>query len=95
MRVPDLETLIREFAGRGEITHISLSPRGKGWAASYSPASVFGVSFAEHADPVEALKEAMTNIKLRRKSPKATKPTKEPDPEAPALEDDGLPDPTA
>jgi hypothetical protein len=62
-----LEQRIRDLAARGEITHLSLTPRAKGWAATYTPASVMGVSFAEDGDPVKAIEAALDGIKLRRK----------------------------
>ena len=31
-----LEDTLRELAAHGEITHVSLSPRGKGWSAAFS-----------------------------------------------------------
>lgn len=54
---PDLETVIRDLAARGELNHISLTPsqNGKLWRGSFAPSSVFGISYAEDADPVMAL----------------------------------------
>lgn len=75
-----LEDRIRELAARGELTHVSLAPSGKKWMASYAPASVFGTSQAEHADPVQAILDAFDGIKLKRRSTPGLKPTPEPDP---------------
>lgn len=71
----NLEALIRDLAKRGELTHLSLSPRmierGQkkvaGWGAIFAPASNFGNTFGEDTDPVEALKSAINDAKLRRK----------------------------
>jgi hypothetical protein len=75
-----LEEAIRDLAKRGEITHLSLhSKHGPGptvWAASFSPATSMGNSYAESRDPVEALLEAFEGIKLRRRAPaKVDKPS--------------------
>lgn len=65
--MPSLEETIREIAARGDMSHISLVPSQKGnlWRASFTPCSVFGISFAEDADPVKALQLAMTSTKLK------------------------------
>lgn len=74
----DLEDLIRDVAARGELTHLSLAPRKieqgenkfvNGWGATFAPASVMGNTFGESTDPVEALKSAITDAKLRRRPP--------------------------
>jgi hypothetical protein len=74
----ELEDLIRDVCSRGELTHLSLSPRKiergenkfvNGWGATFSPASVMGNTFGENVDPVEALKSAIEDAKLRRKAP--------------------------
>lgn len=74
-----LDERIRDLVKRGELTHLSLTPTANGWSASYSPASVFGNSHAEHADPVQALIAAFDGIKVKRRAPKHMKPTPEPD----------------
>lgn len=66
-----LEDMIRAAAKNGELTHLSLTPvAGKGplgcvWSASYSPASKWGSGFGRHADPVEAIKLAMTDQRFK------------------------------
>lgn len=75
-----LEEAIHDLARRGEITHLSLHAKhGPGptvWAASFSPASSMGNSYAESKDPVTALLEAFEGIKLRRRAPaKVDKPS--------------------
>lgn len=70
-----LEDLIRDLARRGEMTHLSLTPRkiernGKsvsGWACVLSPASVSGNFFGEDLDPVDAIKNTIRDAKLRRR----------------------------
>lgn len=73
----DLEELIRDVAKRGELTHLSLSPRRievgenkfiNGWGASFSPASNTGNLFAEDTDPIKALVGAIEEAKLQRRS---------------------------
>jgi len=85
-----LEERIRDLAERGNLTHISLTPRHDGrkllgWAASYSPATGWGQGFGLDADPVTAILTAIDDWKPARK-PRKTKVV--PD-------DDDLPDPTA
>lgn len=74
----DLEELIRDVASRGELTHLSLTPRKiekgenkfvNGWGATFAPASVMGNTFAESTDPVEALKQCIEDARMRRKAP--------------------------
>jgi hypothetical protein len=65
----DLETTLRDLAARGELTHISLTPSGKGWRALYAPASTFANSFAEDKDPVKAILLACEGAKLRKRAP--------------------------
>lgn len=68
----DLEALLRAAAEAGELTHLSLVPvAGKGprnlaWSVSYSPASTFGTGYAVHADPVEAIKLALSDKRLAK-----------------------------
>lgn len=64
-----LEDTLRDLAKRGEITHISLTPSGKGWRASFSPSSITGASFGEDRDPVNALLLALASAKLRKRLP--------------------------
>lgn len=75
-----LETKLRELAARGEITHLSLVPRGSKWEATFAPASTFGITIVQHADPVTALTAALENTKLKRRSTAGLKPTSEPEP---------------
>ena len=65
---PNLEDVIRFVANRGELSHLSLaqSQDGKMWRASFSMCSHFGVSFAEDADPVQAIALALTTAKLKK-----------------------------
>jgi len=73
----ELSDLIRDLAKRGELTHLSLSPREielgnnkkvKGWGATFAPASTFGNTFGEDTDPVVALLNALNDAKLRHRS---------------------------
>lgn len=83
----DLEKTIRDLAERGEITHLSLVPRGKGWSATFATAGTFETVFVEGSDPIETLMDALTKPKLKRRAPTKKQ-------EAIASEDD-LPDPLA
>lgn len=62
-----LEAIIRAAAKNGELTHLSVipvagdGPGGIVWAASFSPASKWGSGFGRDADPVAAIKQAMTD----------------------------------
>ena len=90
MTTSGLEDRLRALAAKGELTHISLTPRhdGKkflGWAASYAPATGWGPGFALDADPVTAILMAIESWKPARK-PRAKKGLPDEDP---------LPDPTA
>jgi hypothetical protein len=69
--VADLEDTIRDLAKRGELTHLSLAPNpsGKGWRATFAPASVFGVCHGGDEDPVKAMLLAIDGAKIRRKAP--------------------------
>lgn len=62
-----LEEAIRECAGRGELSGVSLSlnPSHTKWRASFTPTSVFGISFAEDEDPVKALLMAISGPVLK------------------------------
>jgi hypothetical protein len=59
-----LEALIRDAAKRGKLTHLSIigswnkGDNGVTYKASYKGGSV---CFGEHADPVQALIEALTD----------------------------------
>lgn len=67
-----LEEAIRQLAARGEISNLSLTMNGTGtkWRACFAPCSVFGLSYAEDADPAVALQRALTTMKLKtRKVP--------------------------
>jgi hypothetical protein len=68
-----LEDMIRDLALRGELSHLSIAPRGNGWSVSFCPTSKFGVFFGEHKDPVEAIKAALEAPRLRRR--KSSEPT--------------------
>lgn len=57
----NLEDMIRAIAEIGELTHLSLNPVAGGWHAVYSPASKWGSGYGRDADPVEAIKQAMTD----------------------------------
>jgi hypothetical protein len=61
----NLEDIIRGLATRGELSHISLLPSRGGFRASFTMCSKFGVSFAEHKDPVEAIRIACTTAKMK------------------------------
>lgn len=66
----NLEDMIRAACANGDMTHLSVAPvAGKGpnnvvWSASFSPASRFGSGFGRDADPVRAMKLAMTDTRL-------------------------------
>ncbi len=65
----NLEDLIRGLAARGELSHISLvgptDVKRKKFRAAFAMSSKFGVSFAEHEDPVEAIRIACTTAKMK------------------------------
>lgn len=63
-----VDDVLRDLAKRGEISHISLVPsqNGKLWRASFAMCSVFGISFAEDADPAKAIILACTSAKLKK-----------------------------
>lgn len=65
-----LEMAIRQLAARGEISNLSLTMNATGtkWRACFAPCSVFGLSYAEDADPCKALQLAMTTIKLKTRT---------------------------
>jgi hypothetical protein len=70
-----LEELIRDMAQRGELTHLSLSPVGKEWAASFCAASpIGGYTFILDADPATALVRAIQETKLRKRRPENKEP---------------------
>lgn len=52
-----LDEAIREVVGRGELSHISIGMNSSHtkWRASFTPTSIFGISFAEDEDPIKAL----------------------------------------
>jgi hypothetical protein len=95
-----LETIIRDLAARGELSHISLTPSsdGKKWRGSFTMCSKYGVSFGEDKDPIEALRIACTTAKMKR-APVALKDLAIVETiaqETVEVEaDDGLPDPCA
>jgi hypothetical protein len=64
-RLPStLPELLREIVKRGELTYLSVVPRGDCFAASYTPASGFRHGMAEHEDPVQALIDAIHACKV-------------------------------
>lgn len=67
----NLEEVIRDLAARGELTHLSLAPNpsAKGWRATFSPASVFGVCHGADLDPVKAILLAIDGAKIKRRAP--------------------------
>jgi len=69
-----LEELIREAAsGKNGLTHLSIIPTAKGWSATYSPSRQCAHNTVLHADPVEALKLAITGWRaVRNVTPKET-----------------------
>lgn len=60
-----LDQLIADTAKRGELSYLSLIPTRKGWSATYARASNCSHSIATHADPVEAIRLALTAKKPR------------------------------
>ncbi len=54
-----LEEQIHDLARRGELTHLSLTPRGNTFVASFAPARAMGVFYGEDADPVKAIRAAL------------------------------------
>lgn len=72
-----LDDIIRDLVAKGEMSHISLVSHGKVFSASFVMCSKFGVSLAEHEDPVEALRLAMTKAKMKHHKTPDMKPTKE------------------
>lgn len=73
----DLETIIRDAATRGELVHISVVAVAGGFAASYTPASMYGVTHTRNKDPVAAIKEAIATTKTKRT--RVSKPTDDSD----------------
>lgn len=69
--MPSLEETIRDIVARGELTHFSLTPSqgGRMWRASFTPASTFGNTISEDADPIKALMMAFTTTKMKRRPP--------------------------
>lgn len=66
-----LEEIIDDAARRGELVHLSVSNNasGKGFSASYGPASGFGVTIVYDESPSKALHRAIAETKLRAKRP--------------------------
>lgn len=62
-----LDTVLRDLAKRGELTHISVVPsqNGKTFRASFAMSSKFGISFAEDPDPAQAIMLACTTAKMK------------------------------
>jgi hypothetical protein len=81
-----LEDLIRHLALEGELNYLSIIPvAGKGpkdivFSATYSAASKWGHGIARDADPVEALKKAIADHRVK-KTAKAPPPPPAPDEE--------------
>lgn len=73
-----LEDMIADAVKRGELVNLSVYAKDGAFHASFCPASKSGIAFAEHADPVEAMKAAIKSVKLARPS-RVSKPTEAPD----------------
>ena len=71
-----VDAVLRDLAARGELNHVSLMPSqdGKMWRASFAMCSKFGISFAEDADPAQAIILACTTAKLKPR-PAERRPT--------------------
>jgi hypothetical protein len=54
-----LEETLRNLAANGELSYVSLAPCASGFGAVYSPASQWGNFHARHADPVQAILDAV------------------------------------
>jgi hypothetical protein len=69
-----VDDVLRDLAKRGEISHISLTPSqsGKFFRASFAMTSLFGVSFAEDADPAKAIIKACLSAKLKTRRKAST-----------------------
>lgn len=76
-----LEDMLRGLAKHGELTYISVLSNGKGFEATYSPASYWGHGFAVSDDPVMAIQAAIKNFR----KPGYVEPDSETDPEVAAL----------
>jgi len=77
-----LEEQLRDCARRGELNYLSVIPRdprkGGGFSVTYSPATNCAHSFAEHGDPVEAMKAAIAGWKPAKRSRAEPKVVAEP-----------------
>lgn len=70
-----LEELIRDMASRGQITHLSVIPDSTGWRAVFCAASVTsGYTTAHDKDPVEAMRKAIVETKIRKRAAVPTVP---------------------
>jgi hypothetical protein len=54
-----LEDILRGLAKRGELSYLSIIPRGDEFSASYSPASNWGHGHGQDTDPVKAILDAI------------------------------------
>lgn len=69
-----LEELIQAAAKKGEMNHLSVITSGKGFSATYCPASTCAHSTEYDADPAEALRKAIDGWKPRKRSALKDKP---------------------
>ena len=71
-----VDAVLRDLAARGELNHVSIVPsqNGKMWRASFAMCSRFGISFAEDADPAQAIILACTTAKMKPR-PAEKRPT--------------------
>lgn len=70
-----LEELIRDMATRGELTHMSITPRNGVWEAVFCAGSTLeGYTTGTSADPVDAMRLAIVNTKIKRRRVHPVKP---------------------
>jgi hypothetical protein len=88
MTTQTVDDVLHDLAKRGEISHISLTPsqNGKLWRASFAMCSKFGVTFAEDADPAQAIIRACTSAKMKPRSAQKRSAIVEHEPELPTRE---------
>jgi hypothetical protein len=71
----DLETVLRELADAGKLSHISILSSGSGFHASFAAASSWGRGMAWHkTDPVVAALEAISKAPKSAPEKKRTQP---------------------
>ena len=73
-----LEEQLRDCAKRGELNYLSIIPTRNGFSVTYAPATNCAHSFADHADPVEAMKAAIAGWKPAKRSRAEPKVVAEP-----------------